>query len=97
MAALIYLFVIPYCFSVGPLPWVICSESASCPCLHDDTATLIMLVFNNRTRHWGLMTAAATQWLWNFAVSKATPLMVIHMPHGGIVSSTSRGEKRRLC
>lgn len=32
------------------------------------------------------MTAAATQWLWNFAVSKATPLMVIHLPHGGIVS-----------
>lgn len=26
MAALIYLYVIPYCFSVGPLPWVICSE-----------------------------------------------------------------------
>ena len=22
----IYLFVIPYCFSVGPLPWVICAE-----------------------------------------------------------------------
>lgn len=33
------------------------------------------------------MTAAATQWLWNFAVTKATPLMVIHMPKGGIVSS----------
>ncbi|WVQ76466.1 hypothetical protein IAR50_006134 [Cryptococcus sp. DSM 104548] len=67
MAVLIYLYVIPYCFSVGPLPWVICSE-----------------IFNNRTRHYGLMTAAATQWLWNFAVTKATPLMVIHMPKGGI-------------
>ncbi|AFR98131.2 sugar transporter [Cryptococcus neoformans] len=67
MAVMIYLFVIPYCFSVGPLPWVICSE-----------------IFNNRTRHYGLMTAAATQWLWNFAVTKATPLMVIHMPKGGI-------------
>lgn len=67
MAVMIYLFVIPYCFSVGPLPWVICSE-----------------IFNNRTRHYGLMTAAATQWLWNFAVSKATPLMVLKMPKGGI-------------
>jgi hypothetical protein len=26
MAAMIYLFVIPYCFSVGPVPWVYCSE-----------------------------------------------------------------------
>ncbi|KAI9635769.1 sugar transporter [Dioszegia hungarica] len=26
MAVMIYLFVIPYCFSVGPLPWVICAE-----------------------------------------------------------------------
>ncbi|ORY31956.1 sugar transporter [Naematelia encephala] len=67
MAVCIYFFVIPYCFSVGPLPWVICAE-----------------IFNNRTRHYGLMTAAATQWLWNFAVSKCTPLMVIHLPHGGI-------------
>ncbi|KAL7418954.1 hypothetical protein Q5752_006638 [Cryptotrichosporon argae] len=67
MAVMIYLFVIPYCFSVGPLPWVICAE-----------------IFNNRTRHYGLMTAAATQWLWNFAASKATPLMVIKMPHGGM-------------
>jgi hypothetical protein len=32
------------------------------------------------------MTAAATQWVWNFAVSKATPLMVIALPRGGIVS-----------
>ncbi|OCF70909.1 sugar transporter [Kwoniella mangroviensis CBS 8886] len=67
MAVCIYLFVIPYCFSVGPLPWVICSE-----------------IFSNRTRHYGLMTAAATQWAWNFGVTKATPLMVIKMPNGGI-------------
>ena len=26
MAACIYLFVIPYCFSVGPVPWVYCAE-----------------------------------------------------------------------
>lgn len=67
MAVMIYLFVIPYCFSVGPLPWVICSE-----------------IFSNRTRHYGLMTAAATQWLWNFVVSKCTPLMVIALPNGGM-------------
>lgn len=67
MAVMIYLFVIPYCFSVGPLPWVICSE-----------------IFNNRTRHYGLMTAASSQWLWNFAVSMATPHMVIEMPKGGL-------------
>lgn len=67
MATCIYLFVVPYCFSVGPLPWVICSE-----------------IFNNRTRHYGLMTAAATQWLWNFAVSMATPHMVVKMGGGGI-------------
>lgn len=67
MAAMIYLYVIPYCFSVGPLPWVICSE-----------------IFNNRTRHYGLMTASMSQWLWNFAVSMATPHMVKKLPHGGI-------------
>lgn len=67
MAAMIYLYVIPYCFSVGPLPWVICSE-----------------IFNNRTRHYGLMTAACSQWLWNFAVSMATPHMVGALTEGGI-------------
>ncbi|CAK9784201.1 sugar transporter [Cutaneotrichosporon oleaginosum] len=67
MAAMIYLYVIPYCFSVGPLPWVICSE-----------------IFNNQTRHYGLMTASMSQWLWNFAVSMATPHMVDKLPNGGI-------------
>ncbi|GMK57703.1 hypothetical protein CspeluHIS016_0405370 [Cutaneotrichosporon spelunceum] len=67
MAAMIYLYVIPYCFSVGPLPWVICSE-----------------IFNNRTRHYGLMVTAMSQWLWNWAVSMSTPHMVEKLPHGGI-------------
>lgn len=67
MAVMIYLYVIPYCFSVGPLPWVICSE-----------------IFNNRTRHYGLTTAAASQWLWNFAVSMATPHMAKKLPGGGL-------------
>jgi len=31
MALMVYFFVIPYCFSVGPLPWVICAESKRSP------------------------------------------------------------------
>lgn len=65
MVALIFIFLVPYCFSWGPLPWVVCSE-----------------IFSNRTRAYGLTTAAATQWLWNFAVSKATPLMVLALDNG---------------
>lgn len=30
------------------------------------------------------MTAAASQWAWNFGATKATPLMVINLPNGGI-------------
>lgn len=41
-------------------------------------------IFNNQTRHYGLMTASMSQWLWNFAVSMATPHMVDKLPHGGI-------------
>lgn len=67
MAVMIYLYVIPYCFSVGPLPWVICSE-----------------IFGNRTRHYGLTTAAASQWLWNFAVSMSTPHMAKALKNGGM-------------
>lgn len=33
-------------------------------------------IFPNRTRHYGLATAAGTSWLFNFAVSKITPFMV---------------------
>lgn len=67
MAVMIYLYVIPYCFSVGPLPWVICSE-----------------IFGNRTRHYGLTTAASSQWLWNFAVSMSTPHMAKKLTKGGL-------------
>ena len=38
------------------------------------------------TRHYGLMLAAGTQWLNNYGVTKATPLMVIKLNKGGIVS-----------
>lgn len=31
MAVMIYFYVIPYCFSVGPLPWVYCAESEPQP------------------------------------------------------------------
>jgi len=32
-------------------------------------------IFPTRTRHYGLATASASQWLWNFVVSKVTPQM----------------------
>jgi len=36
-------------------------------------------------RHYGLMTAATTQWFWNFVVSCITPTMVLKLPQGAIV------------
>ncbi|KIY44094.1 sugar transporter [Fistulina hepatica ATCC 64428] len=33
-------------------------------------------IFPTRTRHFGLATASASQWLWNFVVSKVTPNLV---------------------
>ncbi|KAG8902014.1 hypothetical protein FRB99_004863 [Tulasnella sp. 403] len=36
-------------------------------------------IFPNRTRHYGLATASATQWLFNFTISKITPTMVTHL------------------
>ncbi|KAJ2925781.1 hypothetical protein H1R20_g11310, partial [Candolleomyces eurysporus] len=33
-------------------------------------------IFPTRTRHYGLATASASQWLWNFVVSKVTPSML---------------------
>lgn len=33
-------------------------------------------IFSNRTRHLGLATASATQWLINFVVSRITPNLV---------------------
>ncbi|KAG6906393.1 hypothetical protein DXG01_014159 [Tephrocybe rancida] len=33
-------------------------------------------IFPTRTRHYGLATASASQWLWNFVVSKVTPDMI---------------------
>jgi hypothetical protein len=65
LPVLIYLFVIPYCFSWGGLVWVYISE-----------------LFNTRTRAYGIAFANASQWLNNFALTRATPLMVVAMPNG---------------
>jgi hypothetical protein len=67
MAVLIYLFVIPYCFSWGGLVWVYISE-----------------LFDTRTRAYGIAAANASQWLNNFAITRATPLMVIKLDKGTI-------------
>jgi hypothetical protein len=55
MAVLIYLFVIPYCFSWGGLVWVYISE-----------------LFDTRSRSYGIACANASQWLNNFAITRAT-------------------------
>ncbi|KAL7416371.1 sugar transporter [Mrakia frigida] len=65
MAAMIYLFVIPYCFSWGPVPWVYCSE-----------------IFPMRLRHYGMAVAAASQWAFNFTLTKITPYLVLALPNG---------------
>ncbi|KAK4984094.1 hypothetical protein LTR50_006836 [Elasticomyces elasticus] len=57
--ALIYLFVIAYNFSWGPLPWPYVAE-----------------LFPSRTREPGTALAVASQWLFNFVFSLATPYMI---------------------
>ncbi|KAJ7582017.1 general substrate transporter [Mycena floridula] len=36
-------------------------------------------IFPTRTRHYGLAVASASQWLWNFVLSKQTPQMVTNL------------------
>ncbi|KAF5383294.1 hypothetical protein D9615_004778 [Tricholomella constricta] len=36
-------------------------------------------IFPTRTRHYGLALASASQWLWNFVVSKVTPDMITNL------------------
>jgi len=36
-------------------------------------------IFPNRTRHYGIAVASATQWLFNFVISKITPTMKTHL------------------
>lgn len=56
MVVMIYLFVIGYSASWGPVPWVFVSE-----------------IFPTRLRAYGVGLAAATQWLFNFVITKITP------------------------
>ena len=56
MVVMIYLFVIGYSASWGPVPWVLVSE-----------------IFPTRLRAYGVGLAAATQWLFNFVITKVTP------------------------
>jgi hypothetical protein len=60
MATMIYIYVIPYCFSVGPVP---------CKCFVTSDGYMAYglgvycaEIFNNRTRAYGLMTASSSQW-----------------------------------
>ncbi|TFK19869.1 sugar transporter [Coprinopsis marcescibilis] len=36
-------------------------------------------IFPTRTRHYGLATASASQWLWNFVISKVTPHLLTNL------------------
>jgi MFS family permease len=62
MVVMIYLFVIGYSASWGPIPWVYVSE-----------------IFPTRLRSYGVGFAAATQWLFNFAVTYLTPSAINHI------------------
>ncbi|KAL4929839.1 sugar porter family MFS transporter [Aspergillus undulatus] len=56
MIVMVYLYVIGYSVSWGPVPWVYISE-----------------IFPTRLRAYGVGTGSATQWLFNFVVTKFTP------------------------
>jgi MFS family permease len=62
MVVLIYLYVIGYSASWGPIPWVYVSE-----------------IFPTRLRSYGVGMAAATQWLFNFAITYMTPSAINHI------------------
>jgi MFS family permease len=57
--ALIYMFVMAYNLSWGPLPWPYVAE-----------------IFPSRIREPGMAVGVATQWLFNFTFSIATPYMI---------------------
>ncbi|KAI2617974.1 general substrate transporter [Hypomontagnella submonticulosa] len=60
MMALIYLFVVAYSVSWGPLQWIYIGE-----------------IFPLRIRDYGMAIGAANIWLWNFVVSKITPIALL--------------------
>ncbi|ETS84102.1 hypothetical protein PFICI_02127 [Pestalotiopsis fici W106-1] len=62
MMALIYLFVVAYSVSWGPLQWIYIGE-----------------IFPTRIRDYGMGIGAANIWLWNFVVSKITPISILHI------------------
>ncbi|KAI1373087.1 general substrate transporter [Hypoxylon crocopeplum] len=62
MMALIYLFVVAYSLSWGPLQWVYIGE-----------------IFPVRIRDYGMAIGAANIWLWNFVVSKITPIALLEI------------------
>ncbi|KAG9517896.1 general substrate transporter, partial [Aureobasidium melanogenum] len=59
MVVMIYLYVIAYSASFGPVPWVYVAE-----------------IFPTRLRAYGVGMASATQWLFNFVVTKVTPAAI---------------------
>jgi len=63
--ALIYLFVIVYNMSWGPLPWPYVSE-----------------IFPARIREPGIAVGVASQWLFNFVFTLATPYMIQNIGWG---------------
>jgi len=62
MVVMIYLYVIGYSASWGPVPWVYVSE-----------------IFPTRLRAYGVGLASATQWLFNFVITRVTPEAVNHI------------------
>lgn len=44
--------------------------------MHVSSWVYVADIFPTRTRHFGLATASASQWLFNFVLSKVTPSMV---------------------
>jgi hypothetical protein len=80
----IYLFVIPYCFSVGPLPWVICAEI-----FNNRTRSYGLALTASTQWFWNFVVRYALFFPLTRSIvadyrSKCTPLMVIGMPKGGI-------------
>ncbi|OJJ60004.1 hypothetical protein ASPSYDRAFT_30822 [Aspergillus sydowii CBS 593.65] len=59
MIVMVYLYVIGYSASWGPIPWVYISE-----------------IFPTRLRSYGVGMGSATQWLFNFVVTKFTPAAI---------------------
>lgn len=86
--ALIYLFVIAYNFSWGPLPWPYVSEVNHAPLLcHTQYSrpTLTFLpsqIFPTRTREPGIAVGVASQWLFAFVFTLTTPYMIDNIKWG---------------